>query len=257
MRSREPVSAARRRVFSGIRFSLANELRLPEFRKAHSICKRRDLWKSREFAQSKHFRSNSRNRPISVCAIRPASRRNRFCSGWARTSSSRCSTGATMRATSKAAFTKRFGENLPADKLERSDRDARQVLLPRFAEIRRSRAAGARGFSVEPRSSRGPCRCLLCERAGAAEKGNRGIFRRRPKAPAPRRPPRREGALAGLIAPHIDPRRGAAAYAHAYGHLKAYDAPELVIILGTSHYGSADPSCSARPKKITRRHSAR
>jgi len=48
-------------------------------------------------------------------------------------------------------------------------------------------------------------------------------------APAP--------AIAGLIAPHIDPRRGAIAYAHAYGELRRRERPELVIILGTSHYG--------------------
>ncbi len=43
----------------------------------------------------------------------------------------------------------------------------------------------------------------------------------------------------GLIAPHIDPRRGGTTYARAYAQLAAASVrPELVIILGTSHYGA-------------------
>ena len=33
------------------------------------------------------------------------------------------------------------------------------------------------------------------------------------------------------------PRRGGAAYAHAYAELLTRERPELVVILGTSHYG--------------------
>jgi AmmeMemoRadiSam system protein B len=40
--------------------------------------------------------------------------------------------------------------------------------------------------------------------------------------------------VTALIAPHIDPPRGGAAYAHAYREL-AGPPPELVIVLGTSH----------------------
>ncbi len=41
-----------------------------------------------------------------------------------------------------------------------------------------------------------------------------------------------------MIAPHIDPRRGGPAYAHAYFELMGCEPPELFVILGTSHYGA-------------------
>ena len=40
-----------------------------------------------------------------------------------------------------------------------------------------------------------------------------------------------------MISPHIDPRRGGAAYAHGYAELLTRERPELVVILGTSHFG--------------------
>jgi MEMO1 family protein len=58
----------------------------------------------------------------------------------------------------------------------------------------------------------------------------------------------RNESLAGIIAPHIDPRRGAAAYAHAYHELMTHEPPELVIILGTSHYGAGPELFSATRK---------
>jgi AmmeMemoRadiSam system protein B len=53
---------------------------------------------------------------------------------------------------------------------------------------------------------------------------------------------------AGIIAPHIDPRRGGAAYAHAYAELMGRNPPELFIILGTSHYGVGPELFSATLK---------
>ena len=55
-------------------------------------------------------------------------------------------------------------------------------------------------------------------------------------------------SLAGLIAPHIDPRRGAAAYAWAYNELRRHQRPELIVILGTSHYGTGPELFSATRK---------
>ncbi|MBF6567625.1 MAG: AmmeMemoRadiSam system protein B [Candidatus Binataceae bacterium] len=54
--------------------------------------------------------------------------------------------------------------------------------------------------------------------------------------------------LAGLVAPHIDPPRGGLAYAHAYAELAAHERPELVIILGTSHYGAGPELFTATRK---------
>lgn len=53
---------------------------------------------------------------------------------------------------------------------------------------------------------------------------------------------------AGLIAPHIDPRRGGNAYAHAYAELMGREPPDLFVILGTSHYGGGPRLFSATRK---------
>ncbi|MGD0074405.1 MAG: AmmeMemoRadiSam system protein B [Candidatus Binataceae bacterium] len=53
---------------------------------------------------------------------------------------------------------------------------------------------------------------------------------------------------AGLIAPHIDPRRGGIAYAHAYAELMGREPPDLFVILGTSHYGGGPQLFSATRK---------
>ncbi|HEY2509303.1 MAG TPA: AmmeMemoRadiSam system protein B [Polyangiaceae bacterium] len=67
--------------------------------------------------------------------------------------------------------------------------------------------------------------------------------RPRAKAKAPR------GRLTGLVAPHIDPWRGAVGYGHAYGALRqALDAQEVdtFILLGTSHSPMRKPFALCR-----------
>ena len=148
----------------------------------------------------------------------------------------------------QGAFAKRFGENLPLDKLT----DLIATLdESATSSIRRSSPSGcaacARIFSrapIAPQFTRAPA---MRRSPRCSQKEIEGFFAG-PEGPGTTEPARREGALAGLIAPHIDPRRGAAAYAHAYGHLKMYDAPELVIVLGTSHYGSGPELFSATKK---------
>lgn len=57
------------------------------------------------------------------------------------------------------------------------------------------------------------------------------------KARATRPAPPPAGRLRGLVAPHIDPWRGAIGYGHAYGTALASLPPEVdrVVVLGTSH----------------------
>ena len=69
-----------------------------------------------------------------------------------------------------------------------------------------------------------------------------------PEGPGRAMPRKTGSSITGLIAPHIDPRRGSAAYAHAYGELMAHDPPELVIVLRTSHYGVGPQLFSATRK---------
>src|SRR5262249_49992565 len=51
------------------------------------------------------------------------------------------------------------------------------------------------------------------------------------------------GRIVGLIAPHIDPWRGAVGYGHAYGALESHLAAEAdtFILFGTSHAPMARP----------------
>jgi MEMO1 family protein len=150
----------------------------------------------------------------------------------------------------QAAFSHRFGEVIPSEKVRELvvalDR-AHFLDSPAFAERRRgvreefhqspARAAALAGLCYETEPSR-----LRAEIES---------FFERPNAPgrdALAAPPPSAGGLAGLIAPHIDPRRGAAAYAWAYNELRRHERPELIVILGTSHYGEGPELFSATCK---------
>jgi AmmeMemoRadiSam system protein B len=152
----------------------------------------------------------------------------------------------------QAAFSHRFGEVIPSEKIRElvTALDGAYFLdSPAFAERVRSvreefrqspsRAAALAGLCYETEPSR-----LRAEIES---------FFERPKAPgrdalAAPGPSTATGGLAGLIAPHIDPRRGAAAYAWAYNELRRRERPELIVILGTSHYGAGPELFSATRK---------
>ncbi len=136
----------------------------------------------------------------------------------------------------QSAFLRRFGEMLPLDTLNNLVATLDQAYFldsPRFAEHVGQVREDFRANPDRPAMFAGAC---YAKDPASVTKEIEGYFTS-PEGPGLVEPRRREGALAGLIAPHIDPRRGAGAYAHAYGQLKAYEPPELVIILGTSHYG--------------------
>jgi AmmeMemoRadiSam system protein B len=147
----------------------------------------------------------------------------------------------------QGAFLKRFGEMLPLDKLSEliATLDSAYFLdSPNFADRVRRVREDFHSSPDRPAIHAGGC---YAKEPANLRKEIEGFFAP-PEGPGLIEPEKQGGSLAGLIAPHIDPRRGAAAYAHAYGQLKAYDAPELVIILGTSHYGSGPELFSATRK---------
>ena len=152
----------------------------------------------------------------------------------------------------QAAFSHRFGEVIPSEKVRELvaalDR-AHFLDSPAFADRQRdareefrhkpARAAALAGLCYETEPSR-----LRAEIES---------FFERPNAPgrdalAASAPSAAAEGLAGLIAPHIDPRRGAAAYAWAYNELRRHQRPELIVILGTSHYGAGPELFSATGK---------
>jgi AmmeMemoRadiSam system protein B len=137
----------------------------------------------------------------------------------------------------QAAFMRRFGEMLPSDQIrqliEGLDR-AYFLNSARFAE-----RAQAISEEFARNSERSPALAgLAYEKDPVQLRQDIAGYFRRPGAPGEIPSPRSDGAaLSGLISPHIDPRRGGAAYAHAYAELLTRERPELVIIFGTSHYG--------------------
>ena len=153
----------------------------------------------------------------------------------------------------QAAFSQRFGEVIPSEKIRElvTALDRAYFLdSPAFAERVRSvreefrqspaRAAALAGLCYETEPSR-----LRAEIESFFERPN-APGRDALAAPAPSTAA--AGGLAGLIAPHIDPRRGAAAYAWAYNELRRRERPELIVILGTSHYGAGPELFSATRK---------
>jgi len=147
----------------------------------------------------------------------------------------------------QVAFMKRFGEMLPLEQLtglvEALDR-AFFLDSPAFHEREQTERAAFLALTERPAALAGLC----YSQEPAALRTELGAFFDPPEGPG-RALARRPGAsLKGLIAPHIDPRRGAAAYAHAYAELMAHDPPELVVILGTSHHGVGPELFSATRK---------
>lgn len=147
----------------------------------------------------------------------------------------------------QAAFTRRFGDLLPLEQLEgliTALDSAGFLFSPAFAERERTMREQ---FHASP--ERAAALAGLCyERDAVKLRAQLGAFFDPPEGPGRASTPRRDSALTGLIAPHIDPRRGAAAYAHAYAELLSHEPPELVVILGTSHYG-AGPELFAATRK--------
>ena len=147
----------------------------------------------------------------------------------------------------QAAFSKRFGETIPIEKLdeliEALDRSYyldSPTFHARAHRVREEflaspeRPAALAGFCYE----KDPARLRL----------ELARFFDPPDGPGRAPTATKSHPLAGLIAPHIDPRRGAAAYAHAYYELMSHEPPELVVILGTSHYGGGPELFTATRK---------
>jgi MEMO1 family protein len=148
----------------------------------------------------------------------------------------------------QAAFTRRFGDLLPSDQLKQLIEALDNGFFldsPRYAE---------RLQQLQEEFARAPQRAsalagLAYEDDPVKLREEIAAYFRRPGAPGEIPSPRSDGAaLSGLISPHIDPRRGGAAYAHAYGELLTRERPELIVILGTSHYGMGSELFTATRK---------
>jgi MEMO1 family protein len=147
----------------------------------------------------------------------------------------------------QAAFAKRFGEMIALEKLDEliAALDRAYFLDSPGFQAREQRVCEE--FLASP--ERPAALAGLCyEKDPAKLRLELAAFFDPPEGPGRVATVKKPAPLAGLIAPHIDPRRGAAAYAHAYHELMAHEPPELVVILGTSHYGAGPELFSATRK---------
>jgi MEMO1 family protein len=156
--------------------------------------------------------------------------------------------GTTSLAEMCEAFTRRFNESLPSEQLaglvEALDK-AGFLDSPAFQE-RRQRVTEE--FRENPHRPAAHAGLSYPKEATPLRREIEGFFRG-PNGPGHIPEPKNsEAPLSGLIAPHIDPRRGGPAYAHAYGQLMTRERPDLVIILGTLHYGGGPQLFTATRK---------
>jgi MEMO1 family protein len=147
----------------------------------------------------------------------------------------------------REAYAKQFGEVLAAGKLEELIAGLDQAFFLDSENFARRVAAVRAEFDAS--GERAAVHAGLCYEGDAHRlREELAAFFDPPHGPG-RSAPRKAGAApAGLIAPHIDPRRGGPAYAHAYSQLMGCEPPELFIILGTSHYGAGPELFSATLK---------
>ncbi len=137
----------------------------------------------------------------------------------------------------REAYARQFGEVLAAGKVEELVAALDQAGYLDSENFAQRRAAVMEEFKAS--GDRAAIHAGLCYEGDPRRlREEMAAFFDPPHGPG-RSPQRRDGrAPAGLIAPHIDPRRGGPAYAHAYFELMGCEPPELFIILGTSHYGA-------------------
>jgi AmmeMemoRadiSam system protein B len=145
--------------------------------------------------------------------------------------------GTNERSDLQAAFTRRFGEIIPSQQIQELIEALDRAYFLESAKYTERVRELAEEFARSPQRP-AALAGLAYEKDPLQLRQEIAAFFRRPGAPGDLPTPRNDRAgLTGLISPHIDPRRGGATYAHAYSELLTRERPELVIVLGTSHYG--------------------
>ncbi len=147
----------------------------------------------------------------------------------------------------QTAFAERFREPVSIEKIEEliAALDAAYFLdSPAFAERQRKIRDEFLSSPERPAALAGLC----YEKDPARLRLELASFFDPPDGPGRAPSAKKAAPLYGLIAPHIDPRRGAGAYAHAYYELMSHEPPELIVILGTSHYGAGPELFTATRK---------
>jgi AmmeMemoRadiSam system protein B len=147
----------------------------------------------------------------------------------------------------QAEFMRRFGELLYREKIQELIDQLDEYLL---LESERFRSAEEKIIEEFRKSSHRP---LTLAGESYEEDGERlrksiELFFRDPEGPGFPAPNGKPKKLAGVIAPHIDYRRGGSCYAYAHRAILESAPADLFIILGTAH------SAMKQPFALTRKH---
>jgi MEMO1 family protein len=133
----------------------------------------------------------------------------------------------------QVAFARKYGRIFPADRIDEIVRTLDESLFLDSKRFRDHLGGLVAAFRAAP--------ARAATHAGGAYEGEPDALRtmldaffEHPEGPAPhgsgeRRP------LRGIVAPHVDPRRGGPCYAHAYREVKRSAPADVYVILGTSH----------------------
>jgi len=144
-------------------------------------------------------------------------------------------------------FLRESGEILFTEKIrEIADQLDKAYLLDsnRFAQHLRNLKKDFSALAVRPASSAGTAYEADPEKLGPWLDA---LFEP-PDGPGRPVPGSRAEPLRALAAPHVDLMRGGAVYAHAWKAAAEGPAPDCVVILGTAHFGQAEPLFIATDK---------
>jgi len=135
-----------------------------------------------------------------------------------------------------AEYLKKFGEFFMPDRLEKlvADLDERLFLEgERVEEAKRAAIAAYRQAEVRRAAFSGKGYEGEREKLHAQLEG----FFSSSEGPPVKPSENRGKPIAGLVAPHYEPRIGGPVYAWAYKELKEADSPDLFVVVGTCHAG--------------------
>lgn len=135
----------------------------------------------------------------------------------------------------EAAWLSRFGERIPSSRIEELLKRLDSCLFLDNARFRTARLRMIRSFHESP--------LRRAAHAGLSYEGEpelllqrlAGLLTEQQAAGPPQAAARPSAAIRGLIAPHIDLRRGSGCYAAAYSCLARNSSASLFVVLGIAH----------------------
>lgn len=134
----------------------------------------------------------------------------------------------------QAEYARRFGDVLLIEKIEELTRQLDEALMLEGARVDAARGAMAAEFAQAPTRKAAHAGAAYPTRPQAVAEMLQGYFRSR-GGPGEIDRSSEETDVRGVMAPHIDPKRGGVGYACAYKALAERCPAEIFIVLGVAH----------------------